>query len=135
MEDFLLASFDLQSLFSESLNAITAMRLCVAWNRIDQRKAGRVQRLADVLEPVHTVLEMGVGCVDVFRVVSSFQDSQGDLISEWEAVLGDLTRPGLPFVGARFVSGNNESSSQNDRRPGVGGRSFRCEGSRAARSC
>ncbi len=46
------------------------------------------QRLADLLEPVHTVLEMGLGCVDIFRVVSSFQDSQGDLISEWEAVLG-----------------------------------------------
>src|SRR5260221_12733270 len=46
------------------------------------------QRLADLLEPVHTVLEMGLGCVDIFRVVSSFQDSKGDLISEWEAVLG-----------------------------------------------
>ena len=51
-------------------------------------KKATFQRLADLLEPVHTVLEMGVGCVDVFRVVSSFQDSQGDLISEWEAVLG-----------------------------------------------
>jgi len=28
---------------------------------------------------------MGLGCVDIFRVVSSFQDSKGDLISEWEA--------------------------------------------------
>jgi len=51
-------------------------------------KQAAFQRLADVLEPVHTVLEMGLGCVDVFRVVSSFQDSQGDFISEWEAVLG-----------------------------------------------
>jgi len=51
-------------------------------------KQAAFQRLADVLEPVHTVLEMGVGCVDVFRVGSSFQNSQGDLISEWEAVPG-----------------------------------------------
>jgi hypothetical protein len=51
-------------------------------------KQAGFQRLAHVLEPVHTVLEIGMGRVDVLRVVSSFQDSQGDLISEWEAVLG-----------------------------------------------
>jgi len=51
-------------------------------------KQAAFQRLAHVLEPVHTVLEMGMGRVDVLRVVSSFQDSQGDLISEWEAVFG-----------------------------------------------
>jgi hypothetical protein len=37
---------------------------------------------------VHTFLEMGMACVGLFRVLSSSQDSQGDLISEWEAVLG-----------------------------------------------
>jgi hypothetical protein len=51
-------------------------------------KQAAFQRLGHVLEPVHTVLEMGMARVDVLRVVSSFQDSQGDLISEWEAVLG-----------------------------------------------
>ena len=88
-QDFLLANFDLQSLFSESLNRYYSDKV-VLWlgTELTNGKQAAFQRLADVLEPVHTVLEMGVGCVDVFRVVSSFQDSQGDLISEWEAVLG-----------------------------------------------
>ncbi len=88
-EDFLLDNFDLQSLFSESLNRYYSDEV-VLWlgTELTNGKQAAFQRLADALEPVHTVLEMGLGCVDVFRVVSSFQDSQGDLISEWEAVLG-----------------------------------------------
>lgn len=88
-EDFLLENFDLQSLFSESLNRYYSDEV-VLWlgTELTNGKKAVFQRLADLLEPVHTVLELGVGCVDVFRVVSSFQDSQGDLISEWEAVFG-----------------------------------------------
>ena len=88
-EDFLLENVDLQSLFSESLNRYYSDEV-VLWlgTELTNGKKDAFQRLADVLEPVHTVLEMGMGCVDVFRMVSSFQDSQGDLISEWEAVLG-----------------------------------------------
>ena len=88
-QDFLLGNVDLQSLFSESLNRYYSDEV-VLWlgTELTNGKQAAFQRLAEVLEPVHTVLEMGVGCVDVFRVVSSFQDSQGDLISEWEAVLG-----------------------------------------------
>src|SRR6266404_1966821 len=62
--------------------------LLLRGDRIMELRQAAFQRLADLLEPVHTVLEMGLGCVDIFRVVSSFQDSQGDLISEWEVVLG-----------------------------------------------
>ena len=88
-QDFLLANLDLQSLFSESLNRYYSDEV-VLWlgTELTDGKQAAFQRLAHVLEPVHTVLEMGMGRVDVFRVVSSFQDSQGDLISEWEAVLG-----------------------------------------------
>jgi hypothetical protein len=88
-EDFLLGNFDLQSLFSQSLNRYYSDEV-VLWfgSELTNGKQAAFRRLADVLEPVHAVLEMGVGCVDVFRVVSSFQDSQGNLISEWEAVLG-----------------------------------------------
>jgi hypothetical protein len=88
-EDFLLDNFDLRSLFSESLNRYYSDEL-VLWlgTELTNGKQAAFQRLADALEPVHTVLEMGLGCVDVFRVVSSFQDSQGDFISEWEAVFG-----------------------------------------------
>ena len=97
-EDFLLDNFDLQSLLSESLNRFYSDEV-VLWlgNELTSGKQAAFQRLADMLEPVHTVLEMGVGCVDVFRVISSFQDSQGDLISEWEAVLG-----GPHSTGARI---------------------------------
>ena len=88
-EDFLLGNFDLQSLFSEPLNRYYSDEF-VLWlgSELASGKHAAFQRLADLLEPVHTVLEMGLGCVDIFRVVSSFQDSQGDLISEWEVVLG-----------------------------------------------
>jgi len=88
-EDFLLDNFDLQSLFSESLNRYYSDEV-VLWlgTELTNGKQAAFQCLAEVLEPVHTVLEMGVGCVDIFRVVSSFQNSQGDLISEWEVVLG-----------------------------------------------
>ena len=88
-EDFLLENFDLLSLFSESLNRYYSDEV-VLWlgSELTSGKQAAFQRLADRLEPVHTVLEMGLGCVDVFRVVSSFRDSKGDLISEWEAVLG-----------------------------------------------
>ena len=88
-EDFLLDNFDLQSLFSESLNRYYSDEV-VLWlgTQLASGKQAAFQRLADALEPVHTVLEMGLGCIDVFRVVSSFQDAQGDFISEWEAVFG-----------------------------------------------
>ncbi len=88
-EDFLLDNFDLQSLFSESLNRYYSDEVVLSLGtELTNGKQASFQRLADALESVHTVLEMGLGCVDVFRVVSSFQDSQGDFISEWEAVFG-----------------------------------------------
>jgi len=61
-EDFLLENFDLQSLFSESLNRYYSDEV-VLWlgTELTNGKQAAFQRLADVLEPVHTVLEMGVG--------------------------------------------------------------------------
>jgi len=114
-EDFLLENFDLQSLFSESLNRYYSDEV-VLWlgTELTNGKKDAFQRLADVLEPVHTVLEMGMGCVDVFRMVSSFQDSQGDLISEWEAVLGGPYSTGAAIRWRTAVSGNNGSSSQSE---------------------
>src|SRR5882724_11979038 len=60
-EDFLLENFDLQSLFSESLNRYYSDEV-VLWlgTELTNGKQAAFQRLADVLEPVHTVLEMGV---------------------------------------------------------------------------
>ena len=79
----------MQSLFSESLNRYYSDEVVLSLGtELTNGKQASFQRLADALESVHTVLEMGLGCVDVFRVVSSFQDSQGDFISEWEAVFG-----------------------------------------------
>ena len=88
-EDFLLDNFDLQSLFSESLNRYYSDEVAL-WlgSELTNGKQAAFQRLADAIEPVHTVLEMGMGYIDVFRVVSISQDSQGNLISEWEAILG-----------------------------------------------
>lgn len=88
-EDFLLDNFDLQSLFSETLNRYYSDDV-VLWldTELTNGRQAAFQRLADALEWVHTVLEMGLGCVDVFRVVSTFQNSQGDFITEWEALFG-----------------------------------------------
>src|SRR6266478_3173551 len=133
-EDFLLENFDLQSLFSESLNRYYSDEV-VLWlgTELTNGKQAAFQRLADVLEPVHTVLEMGVGCVDVFRVVSSFQDSQGDLVSECEAVSGgSLLDRGCHSLAHGPCLETTGRHRRTNRRPGVGGRSFRCEGSRAA---
>src|SRR5258708_19788789 len=87
-EGFLLGNFDLQSLFSEPLNRYYSDEF-VLWlgSELPSGKQAAFQRLADLLEPGHTVLEMGLGCVDIFRVVSSFQDSKGVLFSECEALL------------------------------------------------
>ena len=88
-EDFLLENFDLKSLFSESLSRYYSDEI-VLWlgAELTNGKHAFFQRLADVLEPVHTFLEMGMAWVGLFRVRSSSQDSQGDSISEWEVVLG-----------------------------------------------
>jgi len=58
-EDFLLENFDLQSLFSESLNRYYSDEF-VLWlgSELTSGKQAAFQRLADLLEPVHTVLEM-----------------------------------------------------------------------------
>ena len=87
-EEFLLDNFDLKSLFSESLSRYYSDEV-VLWlgAELTNGKHAFFQRLADVLEPVHSFLEMGMAWVGLFRVRSSSQDSQGDLISEWEAVL------------------------------------------------
>jgi hypothetical protein len=63
---------------------------------------------------VHTVLDMAVGCVDVFRVVSSFQDSQGHLISEWEAVLGG---PSLAHGPCLETTGRHRRTNSGPGRP------------------
>jgi hypothetical protein len=88
-QHFLLENFDLQSLFSESLNRYYSDEIVLLLGtELADGKQAVFGRLAGVLEPVHMLLEMGLACVDVFRVVSRFQNSQGDFISEWEAVLG-----------------------------------------------
>jgi hypothetical protein len=88
-EHFLLDNFDLKSLFSESLSRYYSDEV-VSWlgAELTNGRHALFQRLADVLEPVHTFLEMGMACVGLFRVLSSSQDSQGGSISDWEAVLG-----------------------------------------------
>ena len=97
-QHFLLENFDLQSLFSESLNRYYSDEIVVLLGtELADGKQAVFGRLAGVLEPVHTLLEMGLACVDVFRVVSRFQNSQGDFISEWEAVLGGTYSTGAAF--------------------------------------
>src|SRR5258706_9209369 len=121
-EDFLLDNFDLKSLFSESLSRYYSDEV-VLWlgAELTNGKHAFFQRLADVLEPVHTFLEMGMACVGLFRVLSSSQDSQGDLISECEAVLGGPYSTGAAIRWRTVRVETTGRHRRTNRGPSVGG--------------
>jgi hypothetical protein len=114
-EDFLLGNFDLQSLFSESLNRYYSDEV-VLWlgGELTNGKQAAFQRLADVLERCIRFLRWDWAALMSFwwflvsRIPKAISSASG------KRSLADLTQPRLSFVGARSVSGNNGSSSQNE---------------------
>jgi len=44
--------------------------------------------MADVLEPINTLLEMGLASIVSFRPTEREQDSEGNFITDWETILG-----------------------------------------------
>src|SRR6267154_4473248 len=46
------------------------------------------QRMADVLEPINTLLEMGLASIVSFRATASARDAEGNFITDWETLLG-----------------------------------------------
>jgi len=87
-EDFLAGNFDLKSLFSLLFDRFYTEDF-VLWlgaGETDGRTAA-FQRMADVLEPINTLLETGMASIASFRAAASAQDDEGNFITDWETVL------------------------------------------------
>jgi hypothetical protein len=95
-EDFLAGNFDLKSLFS-LLFARFYSEDFVLWLGAGEAngRAAAFQRMADVLEPINTLLEMGLASIVSFRATRSAQDAEGNFITDWEAVLGGTYSTGI----------------------------------------
>ena len=48
-----------------------------------------------MLEPIHTLVEMGMAIVETIRVTASLIDAEGNSISDCEAVLGGTYSTGI----------------------------------------
>jgi hypothetical protein len=97
-EDFLAGNFDLKSLFSVVFDRFYSEDF-VLWLSV-QENTGRTaafQRMANVLEPINTLLEMGLASIISFRATASAQDSEGNFITDWETVLGGTYSTGIPI--------------------------------------
>jgi hypothetical protein len=96
-EDFLAGNFDLKSLFSLLFDRFYSEDF-VLWlgaGEMNGRTAA-FQRMADVLEPINTLLEMGLASIVSFRAIASAQDTEGNFITDWETVLGGTYSTGRP---------------------------------------
>lgn len=96
-EDFLAGNFDLKSLFSLLFDRFYSEDF-VLWlgARETTGRTAAFQRMADVLEPINTLLEMGLASIISFRTTASAQDSEGNFITDWETVLGGTYSTGIP---------------------------------------
>ena len=97
-EDFLVGNFDLKSLVSLSVGGFYSDD-CVLWLGTEEMigKTAAFQRMASVLEPIYTLFEMGMAFVESFRATANSQDSVGNFITDWEAVLGRTQLTSITF--------------------------------------
>ena len=104
-EDFLAGNFDLKSVFSLVFDRFYSEDF-VLWLGAEERngRTAAFQRMADVLEPINTLLEMGLASIVSFRPTASAQDTEGNFITDWETVLGGAYSTGRP-VRWRTVRG------------------------------
>src|ERR1700722_1055376 len=88
-EDFLAGMFDLRSLFSVLFDRFYSEDIVQWLGTVESNgKAAVFQRMAAALEPMHTLLEMGVASIASFRVTATAQDAEGNFATDWEAVFG-----------------------------------------------
>ncbi len=96
-EDFLAGNFDLKSLFSLLFDRFYSEDF-VLWlgpGETNGRTAA-FGRMADVLEPINTLLEMGLASIVSFRATARAQDTDGNFVTDWETVLGGTYSTGRP---------------------------------------
>jgi hypothetical protein len=96
-EDFLAGNFDLKSLFSLLFDRFYSEDF-VLWLGTGEAngRTAAFQRMADVLEPINTLLEMGLASIVSFRPTEREQDTEGNFITDWETVLGGAYSTGRP---------------------------------------
>jgi hypothetical protein len=96
-EDFLAGNFDLKSLFSLLFDRFYSEDF-VLWLGAGEAngRTAAFERMAEVLEPIHTLLEMGLASIVSFRPTASAQDSEGNFVTDWETVLGGGYSTGRP---------------------------------------
>jgi hypothetical protein len=96
-EDFLVGNFDLKSLFSLLFDRFYSEDF-VLWLGAEERngRTAAFQRMADVLEPVNTLLEMGLASIVSLRPTEREQDAKGNFVTDWEVVIGGTYSTGRP---------------------------------------
>ena len=96
-EDFLAGNFDLKSLFSVLFDRFYSEDF-VLWLGTSEAngRTAAFQRMADVLEPINSLLEMGLASIVSFRPTEREQDNEGNFITDWETVLGGTYSTGRP---------------------------------------
>ena len=96
-EDFLAGNFDLKSLFSLLFEQFYSEDF-VLWLGAEEMngRTAAFQRMADVLEPINMLLEMGLASIAFFRPTVRAQDTDGNFITDWETVLGGTYATGRP---------------------------------------
>lgn len=95
-EDFQAGIFDLKSLFSVQLDRFYSQDL-VLWLGAEESngRTAAFQRMADMLEPINTLLEMGMASIASLRVTASTQDAEGNFATDWETVFGGTYSTGV----------------------------------------
>jgi len=78
-----------ESLFTLSFDGFYSGDL-VLWLGTEETngKAAAFQHMADMLEPINTLLEVGMASILSLRATASAQDAEGNFITDWETVLG-----------------------------------------------
>jgi hypothetical protein len=96
-EDFRAGNFDLQSLFSLLFDRFYSDDF-VLWLGAGEAngRTAAFQRVAEVLEPINTLLETGLASIVSFRATGNAQDTEGNFITDWETVLGGTNSTGRP---------------------------------------
>ena len=96
-EDFLAGNFDLKSLFSLLFDRFYSEDF-VLWLGTGEAngRTAAFQRMADVFEPINTLLEMGLASIVSFRPTEREQDNEGNFITDWETALGGTYSTGRP---------------------------------------
>ena len=96
-QDFAMTNFELNPLFFKFLGRYYSEDL-IFWlgSEATPGKSAAFERLADILEPLYTLLQLGVAFVDSVIAHPTFQDREGNFVTYWEAVLGGTYGTSIP---------------------------------------